>query len=247
MAAQVRLLQAKDTHTQLARLLLLISFSKAQTEIEDPSLARAAARLHMPTRPTCHMHMCTCSWKLFLSKLCGRPFYFAAELSCEPPAPPHVLSARSRRARARVQAAAAMASQDWYASSLDAFVSRGADSAKWRSQTPFDPPAVAPLAAKDSSKAVGQKAPTSFSRDHITVSSAADVLPPLPMVQHCSSKLPLPPLNDEVVRSRLCPLQPNPLTAGGRARPRRISPLVPIEHRRDNNGLLPSRQREGLR
>lgn len=176
------------------------------------------------------------------------PLYFAAELSCEPPAPPHVLSARSRRARARVQAAAAMASQDWYASSLDAFVSRGADSAKWRSQTPFDPPAVAePLAAKDSSKAVGQKAPTSFSRDHITVSSAADVLPPLPMVQHCSSKLPLPPLNDEVVRSRLCPLQPNPLTAGGRARPRRISPLVPIEHRRDNNGLLPSRQREGLR
>ena len=153
-----------------------------------------------------------------------------------------------KAARARVQAAAAMASQDWYASSLDAFVSRGADSAKWRSQTPFDPPAVAePLAAKDSSKAVGQKAPTSFSRDHITVSSAADVLPPLPMVQHCSSKLPLPPLNDEVVRSRLCPLQPNPLTAGGRARPRRISPLVPIEHRRDNNGLLPSRQREGLR
>ena len=50
------------------------------------------------------------------------------------------------------------------------------------------------------------------------------------------SKLDLPPpFNNEVVRSRQCPMQPA-LTAGGQARP--ISPLVPIEHSESNSETL---------
>ena len=56
-----------------------------------PGLRRAFTCLHAQHATCAHVPG-------NFSKLCGRPFYLAAELSCEPPAPPRVPSARSRPA-----------------------------------------------------------------------------------------------------------------------------------------------------